>query len=248
MVNIPTSPANGRPGQRNGMYRNAHRYVLSLFIIVFAGFFKTYFSRLPSADLAHHLHAATAIAWMVLVVLQSYFITHGRTGWHRTFAKLSFVILPMLLITGLVMVYDILTRSPLTPGNSNSLFAFADFSSLLYLLILFAMGIAYRRDVRQHQRFMISTVFVLFPPALGRVFLFYVPLDWTVPLVLAAIYLFSLAIVVVLIVRDWLDEKTLYFAYGFSFAYFLVAASISPLLRHYVPWYHFCLWYTGQLH
>jgi len=230
------------------MYRNAHWYVLSLFVLIFAGFFKTYFAKLPTTDVMHHLHAVTAIGWMVLVVLQSYFVTHGRASWHRAFAKLSFVILPMLMITGLFMVYDILTRDPLKPGGPATLFAFADLNSLFYLMVLYSMGIVYRRHVCQHQRFMVSTVFVLFPPAVGRIFLFYIPFSWTASLILAGIYLFSLVIVAVLMIRDWLDERALYFAYGFSFVYFLIAAVISPFLRDYAPWYRFCLWFTGQLH
>lgn len=231
--------------RRGAMYRHAHWYVLSLFIVVFAGFYQTYFSRLGSTDLIHHLHAITAIGWMLLVVLQSWFITHGRAHWHRALAKLSFVILPMLVITGWFVVYAMLARQPVEPGNPFVMFAFADMTSLFYLVMYYAMAIVYRRDVAQHQRFMLATVLVVFPPALGRVLLQQVPLHWTVGWVLAAIYLASEIIIVVLLVRDWRRERTVYFAYGFAGVYFLSEIFIWPFLEHYQPWYDFCSWFLG---
>ena len=71
-------------------YRHAHVYVLALFLVVFAGFFKTYFTRLGQAGFLQHLHAATAIGWMGLLVAQSWTISHGRVILHRALAKLSF--------------------------------------------------------------------------------------------------------------------------------------------------------------
>jgi len=231
--------------QRGEMYAHAHWYVLSLFIVVFAGFFHTYFAKLSSTDLIHHLHAITAIGWMVLVVLQSWFITHGRAKWHRAFAKLSFFILPMLVITGLFMVHAILAREPIKIGNPGVIFAFADLTSLVYLAMYYVMAIVYRRDVAQHQRFMLATVLVVFPPALGRVLLQQVPLHWSVGGVLAAIYVFSEIIVIVLLVRDWRRERTVYYAYGFASVYFLFEIVVWPFLIHYQPWYRFCSWYLG---
>lgn len=237
--------ASSRPA-RGAIYRHAHWYVLSLFIVVFAGFFRTYFSRLGSTDLIHHLHAITAIGWMLLVVLQSWFITHGRARWHRAFAKLSFFILPMLVITGLFVVHAMLAHQPIRPGNPFVMFAFADLTSLVYLLMYYVMAIVYRRDPSQHQRFMLATVLVVFPPALGRVLLQQVPLHWTVGEVLAAIYLVSDLIIVVLLARDWRRERTVYYAYGFAGVYFLFEIVVWPFLAHYRPWYDFCTWFLGR--
>lgn len=232
--------------RRDGMYRHAHGYVLLLFVVVFAGFFRSYFSRLGTTNLIHHLHAITAIAWLVLVAAQSWFVTHGRAHWHRAFAKLSFFILPMLVVTGLFVVHAMLARQPIRLGNPYVMFAFADLASLFYLVMYYAMAIVYRRDVSQHRRFMLATVLVVFPPALGRVLLQQVPLRWTASRVLAAIYLFSEIIVIVLLVPDWRRHRKVYYAYGFAFAYFLSQRVIWPLLTDYRPWYRFCMWFLGQ--
>jgi len=111
------SPSKAR-GLADGMYRHAHWYVLALFLLVFAGFFKTYFSKLGQTDLIRHIHAATAIGWMTLLVVQSYAITHGKASWHRAFAKLSFLLVPLLTITGLFMIHIMLARHPLQLGSS----------------------------------------------------------------------------------------------------------------------------------
>lgn len=227
------------------MYRHAHVYVLALFLVVFAGFFKTYFTRLGQAGFLQHLHAATAIGWMGLLVAQSWAISHGRVTWHRALAKLSFVMVPLLVVTGLVMVHVMLSRHPLAPGSSWTLRTFADFVALSYLVIQYAMGIVYRRDVRQHQRFMLATVFALFPPAMGRV----IGLDLGLrlgPWNMAINHAIGALVVVVLLVRDWRRERTVYFAYGLALAFFLVLLVSIPLLLHAPGWYRFCLWYGGK--
>lgn len=236
----------GSPGARpaRGMYRRAHLYVLALFLVVFAGFFRTYFSRLGQAGAWQHLHAATAIGWLSLLVAQSYAITHGRASWHRAMAKLSFVMVPVLVITGLVMVHRMLGRHPLTLGSSWTLRAFADFTSLTYFVIQYAMGIVYRRDVHQHQRFMLATVFALFPPAMGRI----IGVDLALrlgPWNMALNHCIGALVVVVLLISDWRRERTVYFAYGLALAFFLFLLASVPMLLHAPDWYGFCLWFGG---
>lgn len=227
------------------MYRHAHWYVLALFLLVFAGFFKTYFTKLGQTDLIRHIHAATAIGWMTLLVVQSYAITHGKVSWHRAFAKLSFVLVPLLTITGLIMVHIMLARHPLRLGSAWTLRAFADFVALLYFVVQYTMGIVYRRDVRQHQRFVLATVFALFPPALGRV----IGLDLALrlgPWNLVINHFIGFSVVAWLLIRDWRKERTVYFAYGLALAFFTLLLVSDPILLHNTDWYHFCLWYGGQ--
>ena len=227
------------------IYRHAHWYVLSLLLVVFAGFFKTYFTRLSSTDLIHHLHAATAIGWILLLAAQSYAIAHGRMAWHRSIAKLAFILLPLLIVTGLFVLHAMLARHPLQRGSVVTHRAFADFASLLFLVTQFSMGIVFRRDVRQHQRFMTATVFALFPPALARV----IGLDLALrlgPWNLVINHAVGLVIVAMLLVRDWRRERCIYFAYGYSLAFFMVLMASVPLLMHNNDWFQFCRWFAGQ--
>lgn len=229
------------------MYRHAHLYVLASLVVVFAGFFKTYFTRLTDTDLIHHLHAATAIAWILLVAAQSYAITHGRSSWHRSMAKLAFVLLPLLVLTGLFVLHAMLADKPFQLGGVTTHRAFADFVSLLFITTQFCMGIVFRRDVRQHQRFMLATVFALFPPAMGRV----IGIDLALrlgPWNLVINHTVGLLIVAALLIRDWRREHCIFFAYGYALAFFLALLASVPLLMHDTAWYRFCLWVAGRGH
>ena len=209
--------------KKDSIYRHAYIYIALIFIFIFVGFFPDYFSRLGKTDLIHHIHAIFAMMWMVLVVTQTYLIGHDNVHWHRRLGKLSFVLAPLLVITALEMVHIALTRgtNPLILGDGRIALAYIDVGLLVYFVLFYTLAIVNRKDFRRHQRFMVSTAFVVIPPALGRIPFFYMyPGHLSAWRAEFYAVIFIEIVLLVLLYNDW-RKNQLYFAYGFSFLFFL---------------------------
>ncbi|HKI46217.1 MAG TPA: hypothetical protein VKA08_12875 [Balneolales bacterium] len=233
--------------KKDAIYRHAYIYIAGIFLFIFVGFFPDYFSRLGKTDLIHHIHAVFAMLWMVLVVTQTYLIGRDNVQWHRRLGKLSFVLAPMLVITALDMVHLALGRgtTPLTLGDGRIALAYIDISLLLYFILFYILAIVNRRDFRKHQRFMVSTAFVVIPPALGRIPFFYMyPGHLSAWMSEFYAVIFIEIVLLILLYNDWRKNK-LYFAYGFSFLFFLFVLVTAHMSLSWHWWLHFSRWLAG---
>ncbi|HKJ34050.1 MAG TPA: hypothetical protein VKA34_19625 [Balneolales bacterium] len=224
--------------KKDSIYRHAYIYIALIFIFIFVGFFPDYFSRLGKTDLIHHIHAIFAMMWMVLVVTQTYLIGHDNVLWHRRLGKLSFVLALMMLITALDMVHLALGRgtAPLKLGDGRIALGYIDISLLVYFILFYTLAIINRRDFRKHQRYMVSTAFVVIPPALGRIPFFYMyPGHLSAWRAEFYAVIFIEIVVLILLYNDW-RKKKLYFAYCFSFLFFLLVLVTAQLSLSWHWW------------
>ena len=79
-------------------------YFFLLFIpLIFFGFYKTYINQFPTFEnVKHgyiHVHAAIAILWVALVIVQPFLIVNKKLAWHRKIGKLSYFIFPLLILS-----------------------------------------------------------------------------------------------------------------------------------------------------
>ncbi len=231
--------------KKDTIYRRAYVWVALIFIFIGVGFFPSYFSRLPETDLAHHIHAIIGLSWMTLVLGQTYLISQGDVRWHRKAGILSFILAPLLVITGIYMTQLNLADGPLGLGDGRLGLAYENVGLLLYFSLFVALALVYRHDFRRHQRFMICTAFVAIPPAVARIPVFYLPRGmisvWQAD---RLSMIFIVLIVAVLLVNDWRKGK-LYFAYAFTFVFFLIQILTVRLFLNWHPWLTFCHWITG---
>lgn len=76
-----------------GSYRNAIYWFALLLIILLVGFWRSYFSELGRGSLhvTHHVHGVAMLLWVLLLMVQSWFIrgmmfrSHAA-GWHHVHA------------------------------------------------------------------------------------------------------------------------------------------------------------------
>jgi len=233
--------------KQDSIYRRAYIYIALIFIFIFVGFFPDYFSRLGKTDLVHHIHAIFAMFWMVLVVTQTYLIGHDNVEWHRRLGKLSFVLAPMLVVTALDMVHLALGRgtTSLSLGDGRIALAYIDVGLLVYFVLFYSLAIVNRKEFRKHQRFMVSTAFVVIPPALGRIPFFYMfPGHLSAWMSEFYAVIFIEIVVLILLYNDWRKNK-LYFAYGFSFLFFLFLMITAHMSLSWHWWLNFSRFLAG---
>ncbi|HKI47180.1 MAG TPA: hypothetical protein VKA08_17750 [Balneolales bacterium] len=231
--------------KKDAIYRRAYIWIALIFVFIGVGFFPSYFSRLSKTDLAHHIHAIIGLSWMVLVLGQTYLIGHGDVHGHRKAGILSFILAPSLVITGIYMTQLNLADGPLGLGDGRLGLAYENVGLLLYFSLFVILAFVYRHDFRRHQRFMVCTAFVAIPPAVARIPVFYLPRGM-VPVWQADRLSLVLIVVItaVLLVNDWRKGK-LYFAYAFTFIFFLVQIATVRLFLNWHLWLEFSHWLAG---
>jgi hypothetical protein len=148
-------------------YDRAYLWLLLAPIITFLGFFPSYFGKMGSADLGHHIHGATATLWMMLLVSQPFFYARNKMTIHRLMGKFSMVLVPVLIVTGIVMIHKMMTGGVYPPQLAYQL-GFIDFYVLTQFAVFYILAIKNVNNTEYHARWMVSTVFGPLIPALTR--------------------------------------------------------------------------------
>ena len=147
-------------------YRFAGYAMLLLLPLTFAGFYKSYFENFPQfserINLYDHIHAATATAWLALLVIQPLLIANKKYAAHRTLGKLSYFIFSLFILSFIPQIFKTM-RS----GNTKALFFPLGDGALL--IALYLLAVYNKKNTPRHMRYMIASALVLLSPTAGRI-------------------------------------------------------------------------------
>lgn len=156
-------------------YPRAYIYFAILLVAAMAAFMPTYFLRLDEAGPAHHFHAATAAAWLLMLISQSWAISHRRFALHRATGRGSYLLAPLFIASGVTIIHAMANGA----GPFREMFAsglmLADAIAVAAFAGLYFAAIANRRSVQVHARCMTATVLLLISPVAARLLSFYLP-------------------------------------------------------------------------
>lgn len=156
-------------------YPRAHLYFSAVLALAFLGFMPSYFLNLGAASPAHHFHATVATAWLLMLIGQSWAISHRKFALHRASGKGSYILAPLFVAAGVGVIHAMHNGAgPFREMFSGGL-AFADAVAVVLFAGLYYSAIANRRDVQRHARCMSATVLLLISPIVARVLSFYTP-------------------------------------------------------------------------
>lgn len=216
--------------------------VLLLALAVF-GFWKPYFSQLGAAQGMAHLHAAAMLAWIGMLVAQPLLIRSRRLAWHRRIGRASYVVVPLIVVSALVLAQLRIRQVPPEMLPVQQFILFLGVSMAILFAVVWGLAIRHRRDPALHARYMAGTALALIDPSMARVLIFWIP---SVPPPFYQWITFGLvyAILLLLIV---LDRRS---ARGRSALWVLLAlfATLHALIMT-VPgteaWQRLAVWYAG---
>jgi hypothetical protein len=160
-------------------FRKAYLYVLALLALTFIAFWPSYLSKLPEAKMAHHFHAASAVLWTVLAIVQSWTIHHDRIALHRRTGLAIFFLFPLFLVAGMWVIH--VEAATLAGGLSDpenkviAQFGFFDPLANIGFALLFWGGLKYRYKVQLHSRYMLGTLMFVVAPIIWRLLGNFVP-------------------------------------------------------------------------
>ena len=231
------------PARRPGVWGlGAWPWILLLLAVSVLGFWTPYFSRLTAAQGLAHVHALMMLAWIGMLVAQPMLIRSRQLAWHRRVGKASYVVVPLMIISALVLAQLRMRTVPPQMLPVQQFILYLGVSASLLFVVIWGLGIRYRRDTALHARFMVATALTLVDPSLARVMIFWVP---AVPPPLYQWISFGVvyAVLVLLIALDPLPRGRKAFM-GVLGLFIAMHASIM-LVPGTAAWQRFATWYAG---
>ena len=153
-------------------YKYAHLYLALGLLVVAIGFSKTYFTQLDEFSFPYHLHGISASLWMILLIVQPFLFQKGLLKAHRVLGWSSLLLVPTIVIAGIIMMRLMIQGQANYPPNVVYQLAFIDAFTLLGFTILYLLALYFRKNLKLHARFMVTTIFGPLVPALTRMFIF----------------------------------------------------------------------------
>jgi len=159
-------------------YKTLHLWMIIPMAFMQFGIFRDYWGDLPDNAWSVHIHYWTGTIWYLYLIIQPYFATHGQIQRHRTNGIIGMFIAGGVCLTALGMMHrDIVTtelsaKMPERFGPFQPWFFFGVIVVELVMMISFGFAviksIIHRKQLENHSWWLISSVFLIMMPALGR--------------------------------------------------------------------------------
>ena len=176
-----TKPSGSRK-KRNYLVRaNRHLhqysgiYFVVFFLLALIAFWSSYYSRLSAPmDFEVHFHGITMTLWCLLLISQAFFIRFKKYSLHRFSGKLSYVLVPLIVISGFNIAHYTIENVP--AGHPARYYQAAlMFNSIIVFALIYGLAIYFRKKPLLHARYMICTILPLITPISDRIIYKYIP-------------------------------------------------------------------------
>jgi hypothetical protein len=147
-------------------------------VVMQLGIFRDYWGSFSEKAWSVHIHYWTGTVWYFYLIIQPYFATHSKLAQHRTNGIIGMFIAGGVCLTALSMMHrDIETTQralakPEEFGPFQPWFFFGVAAVEIVMMTAFGFAIIksiiHRKEIENHAWWLISTVFIIMMPALGR--------------------------------------------------------------------------------
>ena len=163
-------------------YKDLWKWMIIPMIIMQLGIFMDYWGDLSENAFSVHVHYWTGTAWYALLIAQPYFVTHGQIERHRTVGIIGMFLAGGVCLTALSMLHRDIASADRSIAMRERFGPFEDWFffgvAAVEIVIMVAFGYAviksiiHRKEIENHSWWLVSTVFLIMMPALGRGFQF----------------------------------------------------------------------------
>ena len=181
----------------------------AIFAITFVSFWPSFFSAIVNIETHIVIHGISAIAWMLLTIIQALLIKSGWRKHHRTVGYFSLSLAATLVLSGLWVIKTMLYGDDGTADGIDLLaikFFYIDFTALVLFCVFLGLAIkaARRRDIPLHLRLMACTAIIPLEAALERTYIYGTPsLVPNFDVALYASVVTLIAVSAVLVASEW---------------------------------------------
>jgi hypothetical protein len=166
------------------------------------GFWQTYFVQIirPISSL-DHVHGLAMFGWCFMLIAQSFLIRKNKRDLHRAIGKLSYALVPVIVISTIMLANFQLNARGLTLEGKYVLML--QLTILIQFAVFYSLAIKNRKRADVHARYMVCTALPLLDPIFARVLMFnFLGAEYASN---AQLYTFALTdlILVALVAWDW---------------------------------------------
>ncbi|MBL7851657.1 MAG: hypothetical protein JNN04_12200 [Cyclobacteriaceae bacterium] len=171
---------------RDTAFRNLGYYILLYLPLAAVAFHTTYFSVIEGQTPVTHVHFVVMALWLGLSITQPLLIRYRQTGWHRTIGKFSYIVLPMVVLTGFAMLrqgakYEVARLQGEVASGAAALsddqvvqrVLDGSLLGVVYIVwpaIFFTLAMWHRRNMIFHSRYMLAAIVTVTGPIVDRLF------------------------------------------------------------------------------
>jgi len=223
------------------------------FLIVFAGFARTYYLKIlfgtPALPLLLHLHGLIFALWFTLFFIQVRLIARHRIDLHRRLGILGAVLAPLAACVAIAVAFHAGRRSYL--ANPASLTTLSvrplalDFGSSLTFALLVAAALYFRRRGDIHKRLMVLASCGLLLPGMGRL-LEIIPLHFLHAGGLWEMVGFTELAPIVFILYDTAKHRRLHPAFAWGGLALLSSLPVFMIIGSTHVWLDFATWLVSR--
>jgi hypothetical protein len=202
-------------------YRNVHLWMIIPMIVMQLGIYQDYWGDFSDNAWSVHIHYWTGSVWYFYLIIQPYFATHGQIARHRTNGIIGMFVAGGVCLTALSMMHrDIVSTQksladPQAFGPFQPWFFFG--VTIIEIVMMTAFGYAvlksilHRKELENHSWWLMSTVFLIMMPALGRgmqnVYVGMHIREWPHINIMLPLYITELLIISMLLFAAWKFRK-----------------------------------------
>lgn len=220
-------------------YKSLYKWMFVPMFFMQVGIFRDYWGDFTDNAWSVHIHYWTGTVWYLYLILQPYWATHGKLNLHRTNGIIGMFLAGAVCLTALSMMHrDIATteaimKNPERFGPFQPWFFFGVAAVEIVMMTAFGFAIIksiiHRKQIEHHAWWLVSTVFLIMMPALGRgvqnVYIAINRKDWPNIDIMIPIYIAQGLIIAMLLIAAWkygkLRHPATYLALGVNLFIFL---------------------------
>lgn len=159
-------------------YKNLHKWMIIPMLIMQLGIFMDYWGDFSSNAWSIHIHYWVGSIWYLFLIFQPYYATHKNLSKHRTYGIIGMFVAGGVGIGAISMMYRDINLVQLAMDNPDRFgpfkpwffygIAVVEIVMISAFMIAVIKSIILRKDLENHAWWLISTVFIIMMPALGR--------------------------------------------------------------------------------
>jgi len=166
----------GRKGLNR--YNDLWLWMIIPMVIMQVGIFRDYWGDLTDNAWAVHVHYWTATLWYVFLILQPYYAANRQFERHRTNGIIGFFLAGGVALTALGALHRDINNAALSARMPERFGPFepwffygiatVEFVMMSAFVVAVIQAIRHRRSLDDHAWWLISTVFIIMMPSIGR--------------------------------------------------------------------------------
>lgn len=159
-------------------YKSLYKWMIVPMIIMQLGIARDYWGDFSENAWSVHIHYWTGTAWYAYLIIQPYLVTHGQIERHRTNGIIGMFLAGGVCLTALSMMHRDIANAQMSLAQPERFGPFQPWFfygvAAVEIVMMIAFGFAviksilHRKEIENHSWWLISTVFLIMMPALGR--------------------------------------------------------------------------------